>query len=123
MGERDSDQTMKRWNSLRECLQNASAAKAHADIVQVCDSILEFSARNPEAAVVDWMFDKRASQALADMGRHFEAIARIGRAMAGCKRYRATARLAKPDDFLKDLETMGKLRDRWHKKVGNSKPA
>lgn len=117
---RDFDQAMKHWNLLRERLRNANTAKAHADIVRICDDILEFSANNPAINVVGWMFDKRASQALADRGLLVEAIVRIERAMAGCQRYRAAARLAKPDDFLKDLETMGKLRDRWRKKIGNS---
>lgn len=122
MMDRDFDQAMKRWNLLREQLRNANAAKAHVDIVRICDDILKFSASNPAIGVVGWMFDKRASQALADRGLFVEAIARIERAMEGCQRYRATARLAKPDDFLKDLETMGKLRDRWRKKIGGSEP-
>jgi hypothetical protein len=111
---------MKRWNLLRDQLRNANAAKAQADIVRICDQILLLSAGNPAISVVDWMFDKRASKALADGGLVREAIDRIERAMTGCQHYRATARLAKPDDFLNDIETMRKLRDRWRKKIGGS---
>lgn len=122
MMDRDFDQAMKYWNLLREQLRKASAAKAHAEIVRICDEVLVFSAANPAISVVDWMFDKRASQALADCGLVSEAIARLERAIAGCQRHRATARLAKPDDFLKDIETMGKLRDRWRKRIGGPEP-
>jgi hypothetical protein len=122
MADRDFDRTMKRWNVLRDQLRKAVAARAHADIVRICDEVLLFSAANRAISVVDWMFDKRASKALADAGLFREAIARIECAMAGCQRYRATARLARPEDFLRDIETMGKLRDRWRNKIGRSVP-
>jgi hypothetical protein len=108
------------WNSLRGQLHRASATKAHAEVVRLCDEILAFSAGNPTITVVDWMFEKRASKALAGCGLFHEAVARMDRAIAGCERFRATARLAKPDDFLSDIGTMQTLRDRWRRKADGS---
>jgi hypothetical protein len=116
----DFDQATARWNSLRGQLHKASATKAHTDVVRLCDEILAFSAGNPAISVVDWMFEKRASKALAGCGLFREAIARMDRAIAGCKRFRATARLATPDDFLPDVGTMETLRDRWRRKADGS---
>ena len=104
---------MMRWNRLRERLAEASAAKAHVEIVGICDEVLSFAAAHPAIGVVEWMFHKRAAKGLAALGRMPEAMARIEDAIAECKRYRATAKLSKPDDFLRDVGTLERLRDRW----------
>ncbi len=118
--DRAFDRAIARWNLLRDHLKQANAAKAHADIVRACDEILAFSAANPAIAIVGWLFDKRAAKALADQGHFSDATARIERAVLGCKRYRATTPLAKPDDFVADLAGMERLHDRWRKRAGES---
>jgi hypothetical protein len=118
--DRAFDEAMARWNLLRAQLKQATAAKAHTDVVRICDDILAFSAANPAISVVDWLFDKRAAKALADQGCFSDARARSERAIVGCKRHQATVRLAKPDEFVADLASMETLHDRWRKKAGGS---
>lgn len=108
---------MRKWNDLRERLRVANASKDHAQIVTICDEVLTFSSRNRDVAIVDWMFDKRAAKSHADQNRFPEAVARIERAIVGCEGYRATQALSKPDDFVKDIETMRKSRERWGKRI------
>lgn len=117
---RGFDSAMRRWNELRDVLKRANAAKDSVAILAVCDEILAFSRRNRDVAILDWLFERRAAKALADQGYFSAAKARMDAAIAGCEAYRASHALAKPDDFLKDLDTMRKARDRFAKKAGSS---
>jgi len=108
------DQAMERWDSLRQQLAAANVANAHADIVQVRDEVILFSIANPSVCVLERMFHKRAAKALAALGRLPDAVILIEQAIIGCKRYRATAKLSKPDDLLRDIDTMERLRNRWN---------
>jgi hypothetical protein len=113
--DKDVDRGMKRWNQLRAQLAEAITAKAHLEIVRICDEIISFAEANRTIRVVEFLFHKRAARALAARGCLSEALVRIEQAISECKHYRATARLAKPDDFLRDVVALERLRDRWRK--------
>lgn len=104
---------MARWNALRRQLREVTRAKDHAAVVDVCCEVLARSEAAPDLLIVGWLFDARAAKALAALELFPDAVARIERAIAGCERHRATEEMAKPDDWLRDLEHMKKLRDRW----------
>lgn len=97
-----------RWLALREEFRAAKRAKDWERVVAACDAILQHSAANRKLSIVDWLFAKDRAVALARMNRHQEAIDWYRRAIAGCKKYRATQRLREPDDFLKHVEMMEK---------------
>jgi hypothetical protein len=108
---------MRRWNELRGLLAEATAAKDHVEIVRVCDAVVVFATTNPRIGVAEFLFHKRAAKSLAALGRLPEALARSDQAIAGCKRYRATAKLREPDDFLRDVVELERLQARWRKRA------
>lgn len=107
------DVALGQFNDLRARMREAKASKRHADIVGICDETVALAVARPELRIVTWMFDRDAAKALAALGRTADAIARIERAAAGCAHHRAREPLSSPDDFLKDLAAMKKLRASW----------
>jgi hypothetical protein len=115
--DQDFDRGMTRWNELRKQLAEANAAKDHLEVVRVCDEIVAFATANPRIRVVEFLFHKRAAKSLEALGWLPAAIARIDQAIAGCKHYRATAKLREPDDFLRDVVALERLQARWRKRA------
>jgi hypothetical protein len=115
VADKDYDRAMKRWNQLRAQLADANAAKAHVEIVRVCDEIISFAEANRSMRVVVFLFHKRAAKALAAQGCTSEALTRVERAISECRHYRATAKLGESDDFLRDVVELERLRDRLRK--------
>lgn len=106
-----------RWQELRKSLNECKRAKEYSQIVEVAEKIIDLDKEAPFIRIMTPLFYKEIGAAFEKLGDLIEAIRNYQLAVNGFKQYRESNELNKPEDWLKDVQSLSKKIERLKSKL------
>ncbi|WP_277811968.1 hypothetical protein [Chromohalobacter canadensis] len=106
-----------RWQELRKSLKEYKRVKEYAQVVEVARTIIDLDKEAPFIRIMTPLFYKEIGAACEKLGNLSDAIRNYQIAMDGFKKYREPNDLNKPDDWLKDIQSLSKKIERLQSKL------
>jgi len=103
-----------RWQELHKSLKECKRAKEYAQVVEVAGKIIDLDKEAPFIRIMSPIFYKEIGTACEKLGDLSEAIRNYQLAVNGFKQCRESN---KPDDWLKDVQSLSKKIERLQSKL------
>lgn len=106
-----------RWQELRKALKEQKRAKEYAQVIEIAGKIIDLDKEAKFIKIMTPLFYKEIGAAYEKLGELDKAIKNYKLAVEGFSRYRESKDLNKPDDWLKDIQSIDKKIDRLQAKL------
>lgn len=106
-----------RWQELRKSFRECKRAKEYVQVVEVAGKIIDLDKKAPFIRIMTPLFYKEIGAACEKLGDLKEAIKNYQLAVDGFKKYRESNELNKPEDWLKDVQSLSKKIERLKSKL------
>jgi tetratricopeptide (TPR) repeat protein len=106
-----------RWQELRKCLKERKRAKEYAQVIEAAEKIIDLDKKAPFIRIMTPLFHKEIGAACEKLGDLNKAIKNYQLAVDGFEEYRESNDLNKPDDWLKDIQSLSKKIERLQSKL------
>lgn len=106
-----------RWQELRNNLKEYKQDKDYAKVFEVAGNIIDLDKEAPFIRIMTPLFYKEIGAACEKLGDLNNAIENYQLAVDGFTKYRESNDLNKPDDWLKDINSLNKKIERLRSKL------
>lgn len=106
-----------RWHELRKSLKEYKRAKDYGQVIEVAGKIIDLDKEAPFIRIMTPLFYKEIGAACEKLGDLSNAIENYQLVLVGLTKYREFNDLNKPDDCLKDIQSMSKKIERLQSKL------
>lgn len=106
-----------RWQELRRSLKECKREKEYAQVIEVAEKIIDLDKEAPFIRIMTPLFYKEIGVACEKLGDLNDAIKNYQLAEDGLKKYRESNELNKPDDWLKDIQSLSRKIERLQSKI------
>ncbi|MHC8382665.1 hypothetical protein [Pseudomonas sp. LB3P14] len=101
-----------RWQELRKALKEYKGAKDYDQVIEVASKIIVLDKEAKFIRIMTPLFYKEIGTACEKLGESDKAVENYRLAVEGFNRYRESNELNKPDDWLKDIQSLNKKIER-----------
>jgi hypothetical protein len=102
----NSEENFQLWITLRNDFRKAKKEKNYKDIIYYANKIIELDRKEKSIGIMVSIFLKDIGDAEYKLMNVAESIKYFELAIKSFQEYRATHKLNKPDDFLKDIQVV-----------------
>lgn len=106
-----------RWQELRKILKECKREKEYSQVIEVAGKIMDLDKEAPFIRIMTPLFYKEIGAACEKLGDLNGAIRNYQLAVDGFNKYRESSELNKPDDWLKDVQSLTKKIERLQSKL------
>jgi hypothetical protein len=106
------NENFNQWITLRDSQKTAKREKNYQTVIELSDKIISISKKSPDIGIMVAFFQRDIADAYMKLNDEKSAAKYCKLAIASFEKYRAKAKLSKPDDFLSDIATLQKKLDK-----------